>query len=97
MPVSADIALTGIFPTKRWRCVSMKLKKNIDLNAFLDAARQCDGDVFFHSEENDILNLKSLLSQYVAMSIVYKPRLFENALIVCTQESDYEKLSDFLI
>lgn len=75
----------------------MKLKKNIDLSAFLDAARQCDGDVFFHSTENDILNLKSLLSQYVVMSIVYKPKLFENALIVCTQESDYEKLAEYLI
>lgn len=75
----------------------MKLKKNVDIAALLDVARQCDGDVFLHSEENDILNLKSLLSQYVAMSMVYKPSLFENAIIVCTQDSDYEKLSDFLI
>lgn len=75
----------------------MNLKKNIDLTAFLDAARQCDGDVFFHTAENDILNLKSTLSQYVAMSIIYKPRLLENAIITCTQESDYEKLAEYLV
>ena len=40
----------------------MKLKQNIDVNAFLEAAKKCDNEVFFQTTEGDILNLKSLLS-----------------------------------
>lgn len=74
----------------------MKLKEGIDVVAFLEAAKKCAGEVFFHSAEGDILNLKSELSQYVLMSIVCKPGLLENAQIVCTQEEAYEDLADFL-
>lgn len=75
----------------------MKLKENIDMMAFLNHAKDCTGDVFFHSAEGDILNLKSLISQYMLVSIVCKPALMKNAQIVCTCEEDYERLSDFLL
>lgn len=74
----------------------MKLKENIDVIAFLQTAKECSGDVFFHSGEGDILNLKSLLSQYVLMSVLCNPALLTNAHVVCILEEDYAKLSDFL-
>lgn len=74
----------------------MKLKDDIDILAFLDAAKTCSGEVFFHSAQNDILNLKSLISQYVLVSIYRKPDLLEDARIVCTNEEDYARLTDFL-
>lgn len=63
---------------------------------FMEAAKNCTGDVFFHSVDGDIINLKSLLSQYVLASIACKPGLLRNARVVCTQDEDYAKLSDFL-
>lgn len=75
----------------------MKLKEGIDVLALLDVAKDCSGEVFFHSAQNDILNLKSLISQYVLVSIYRKPGLFEDAKIVCTNDDDYTKLADFLI
>lgn len=74
----------------------MKLKKDIDLNAFAQAAQNCEGSVFCQTTEGDILNLKSLLSQYVLMSVMGNPHMLENVQITCVQEEDYQKLADFL-
>ncbi|MCH5342124.1 MAG: hypothetical protein J1E01_11730 [Acetatifactor sp.] len=74
----------------------MKLKKNIDLNQFLEAARKCEGDTFLHTVEGDILNLKSLLSQYTVMSIMGHNHVLENAQVICVKEENYQKLADFL-
>ncbi len=74
----------------------MKLKEGFEMAAFMDVAKNCTGDVFFHSTEGDIINLKSLLSQYVLASIARKPKLLDNAQVVCTKDEDYTRLADFL-
>lgn len=75
----------------------MRLKTEIDVVSFLEDAKKCIGDVFFHTEEGDILNLKSLLSEYVLVSIICNPKLVENARIVCIQDSDYQRLTPYLL
>ena len=74
----------------------MKLKENVDMKKFLETANQCSGSVFFQTTEGDILNLKSLLSRYVLMSIMGNPGLIKTAQIICTQEEEYQKLADYL-
>lgn len=74
----------------------MKIKENIDIVSFLDKTKKCLGDVFLHTPDNDILSLKSLLSQYVLMSLPGKPNLLRDAQVVCTDENDYLSLSDYL-
>ncbi len=74
----------------------MNLKKDFNMADLMEVARDCTGDVFFHSVEGDIINLKSLLSQYMLASIVCKPGLLVNARVVCTQDEDYARLADFL-
>ncbi len=76
--------------------VNLKIKENVDIVSFLDKTKECLGDVFLHTAEGDILNLKSLLSQYILMSILCNPVLLENARVICTDESDYLSLSDYL-
>lgn len=75
----------------------MKLKENIDMTSFLGTAKTCAGDVFFHSAEGDILNMKSLLCQYILVSAGCKPDLLKDARIVCVHEADYDRLADFLL
>ena len=75
----------------------MKLKDTIDINAFLAAAKKCSGDIFFQTNEGDILNLKSLLSRYVLMSIMGNSGLLQNAQVTCVQEDDYQLLSEYLV
>ena len=42
--------------------------QNIDqIDAFLEAVQKCKGDVYLKSTEGDVYNLKSRLSQYVAI------------------------------
>ncbi len=74
----------------------MKLKEGIDMSVFMEAAKECTGEIFFHSAEGDIINLKSLISQYVLASIIRRPGLLDDGQIVCTQDEDYQKLADFL-
>lgn len=75
----------------------MNLKESIDVVAFLNVAKKCSGAVFFQTTDGDILNLKSLLSQYVLMTILCNPDLLKRAQVICVQEEDYQLLSDFLI
>lgn len=73
----------------------MRLKETVDLSAFLAATEKCFGDVFFHTPEGDILNVKSLLSRYVVVSVC-KPGELQRARVVCTNDEDYSVLSDYL-
>lgn len=73
----------------------MKLKEDVDVSAFLSAAEKCSGNVFLHTDKGDILNVKSLLSRYVFVSVC-KPGELQKAQIICTNEEDYSVLSDYL-
>ncbi len=75
----------------------MKIKKGIDINAFLDTIKkECEGSVYYKTVEGDQLNLKSLLSQYILISIVDNPELADNGIVDCSQEQDYTLLEEFL-
>lgn len=74
----------------------MKIKKGIDINAFLNAIKKCEGSVYYKTLEGDQLNLKSLLSQYILISIIDNPDLADNGIIDCSQKQDYTLLGDFL-
>ena len=45
----------------------MKLKNSVQVNAFVEAVSRCKGNVFLRSLQGDIFNMKSSLSQYIAM------------------------------
>ena len=75
----------------------LKIKESIDVVAFVEAAKQCGGAVFLQTADGDITNLKSLLSQYVLMAMMYNPELLTNAQVICIQEEDYQKLEEFLV
>lgn len=87
----------SIVPQCRLEAEIMKLKTEVHINEFFEAAQKCSGDVFLQTAEGDILNLKSLLSRYAVMSIMGNNHLLESAQIVCVQEEDYQKLADYLI
>lgn len=48
----------------------MKLKKHVDVIAFMEAVQRCRHDVYFDTPDGDHLNLKSTLSQFVFASAV---------------------------
>lgn len=48
----------------------MKLNPNVNIPAFLQTVQSCKGEVCFVTEEGDILNLKSVLSQFVFAAVI---------------------------
>ena len=52
----------------------MKLTNITDVQKFIEAVNSCENDVYLKSVEGDVFNLKSSLSQYIAIG-----RLIEDA------------------
>lgn len=52
----------------------MKLTNITDVQKFIEAVNACENDVYLKSMEGDVFNLKSSLSQYIAIG-----RLIEDA------------------
>ena len=45
----------------------MKLKNIKEVEAFRKVIHECEGDVYLKSPEGDVFNLKSALSEYIAL------------------------------
>lgn len=74
----------------------MKIRKNIHVTDFLDTVSKCEGNVYFKTTEGDQLNLKSLLSQYIFVSIIDNAELTDNGVVDCSKEEDAALLKEFL-
>lgn len=74
----------------------MKLKANTDTITFLNAVKQCRGEVLFKTIEGDVLNLKSTLSSYVFCAVNSAPEMVESSRVECSDPEDYRLLGDYL-
>lgn len=74
----------------------MKLKQEIDYGEFITAITACHGDVYFDTIDNDHLNLKSTLSQFIFASALSQYKGSLNGTINCKVEEDYQCLQSFL-
>lgn len=52
----------------------MRLKNIEEVNAFLATVDSCDGDVWLQSQYGDKLNLKSKISQYIAIGALLRDK-----------------------
>lgn len=75
----------------------MKLKQGISLPAFLDQVKECQGEVYFKTNEGDCLNLKSVLTTYIFVTLMMEPEVLENGWITCEDMADYRILNTYLI
>ena len=73
----------------------MRLKENVDMVRFLQAVKGCEADVYLETDENDRLNLKSVLSQYVAVVMTSDKELMKQCYVTC-DDKDCEKLMGFV-
>lgn len=75
--------------------LAIKIRKNADLAAMLQAAKQCRHDVIFLSNDNDRLNLKSQLCGYVFLVLARHPELLESGEVLLKQE-DWDLMCSYL-
>ena len=68
----------------------MKIKNIKDVETFLETVNQCEGDVTLTSVYGDKFNLKSTLSQYVAVSALIGER-GEELELWCANKEDEAK------
>ena len=74
----------------------MKLSKIEQVNEFLAIVDSCKGEVTLRSVDGDIFNLKSKLSQYIAIAALLGQHGDELELF-CSDSSDEGKVMNFLM
>ena len=74
----------------------MKLKNLENYLDFMQAVQDCEGEVYFNSAEGDHLNLRSTFCQYLFAAVCGDRDFLTQGEILCSRESDYEKLAAFL-
>ena len=65
----------------------MKIKSIDEVNAFIEAVNSCVGDVWLESVYGDKFNLKSQLSQYIAIGELLKDEN-QNLELFCSHKED---------
>lgn len=61
---------------------------NFDFNKLIEFASEAKGDVFLKTPDGDVLNLKSRLTQLLALSGAVDWGHVGEATIVCTEQED---------
>ncbi len=74
----------------------MKIKTLQDVEAFKAAIAKCTGDVYLKSVYGDVYNLKSALTQYVAIAELIRDQNGELELFASNRE-DEAILIDFIV
>lgn len=72
----------------------MKLANIKEVNNFLRTVDECTGDVWLESVDGDKINLKSKLSQYVAISALISCES-DKLELFCSKHEDEERFFDF--
>ena len=73
----------------------MRLKNITDVNEFLQVVNSCSGEVYLTSNKGDKYNLKSQLSQYIAMGALLGEH-GDELEIWAENQGDQSKLIEFL-
>lgn len=74
----------------------MRLKNSFSPIDFLNQIKKCKSDVSFQTTEGDNLNLKSLLSEYIFLSLTSSSDILQNGQVICESDEDYKILEDFI-
>lgn len=74
----------------------MRLKNIEEVNAFLATVNACRGEVWLESQYGDKFNLKSKLSQYIAMGALLSDDQ-EVLELFCSHKDDEQKFLEYFI
>lgn len=75
----------------------MKIYNINDIDGFFEVLDKCQGVVELITTEGDRLNLKSKLSQYVALSKIFAEAQIKDIEIIAHEPNDVSLLFQFLI
>lgn len=73
----------------------MKLKNIKEVEQFRKVVHECEGDVYLKSQEGDVFNLKSALSEYIALGQLLGEQ-GDNLELFADRREDEAQLINFL-
>ena len=75
----------------------MKITNIQDINDFFKVVDKCEGRVELTSSEGDRINLKSKLTQFVAMAQLMNTTYVKELEIVASEPEDANRLLDYMM
>lgn len=75
----------------------MRVKQVKDIDGFFKALEKCEGRVELITDEKDVLNLASKLTQFIGLTRVFNNDAIESYEIVCYNAEDYQLIKEFLV
>lgn len=75
----------------------MKIQNVKDIDKFFNVVDSCEGRVELVTNEGDRLNLKSKLSQYVALAKAFSDGEIPEMELVVYERSDIDKFLNYMI
>ena len=72
----------------------MKLSNVKEIEGFLEAVNKCKGNVYLRSPMCDIYNLKSALSQYIAIGALLEDH-YEQLELFCEDRDDIQHFFEY--
>lgn len=75
----------------------MRVKQVMNIDGFFRALEKCQGRVELITDEKDVLNLSSKLTQFIGLTRIFSNPDIEEYEIVCYNAEDYNLIKDFLV
>ncbi len=75
----------------------MRVKQVNDVDGFFKALEKCKGRVELITDDKDVLNLASKLTQFIGLTRVFSNPDIDSYEIVCYDVEDYSLLKEFLV
>ena len=74
----------------------MRVKQIVNVDGFYKALAKCQGRVELITDDRDVLNLASTLTQFIGLTTVCNPNI-EAYEIVCYNPDDFQYIKEFLV
>ena len=75
----------------------MRVKEIKDIDGFFKSLEKCQGRVELITDEKDVLNLASKLTQFIGLTRVFSPPDIKEYEIVCYNMEDYQLIKEYLV
>lgn len=75
----------------------MRVKQVKDIDGFFKALERCKGRVELITDDKDVLNLASKLTQYIGLTKVFSNPDINSYEIVCYNGEDYNIIKEYLV
>lgn len=75
----------------------MRITKIKDVNRFMEVVNECSGDVFLNTSNGDCLNLKSKLTQFIALSQIFDVDVNVGELSITANQPDIIRIAEYLV